>query len=234
MNDVTRYLSKNYDINRLQREFQKTGKIVIENFLDPQFAEQAYKVITKLPPNTWFNCLGFGNTKVEKRIIQSNKKKQEMGISLAKKAYNRDNFSYNFHRNMGFRKNETTMVERVFRGIFSSSYFFNLINRITGLGITNNNQLFLSKYRIGHYLAPHSDINNGKIAYVLGMTKNWKPQYGGILHFLDEKRENILESFVPKFNTLVMFEIPQNGIPHFVSHVNISGKNRYTVTGWFN
>jgi Rps23 Pro-64 3,4-dihydroxylase Tpa1-like proline 4-hydroxylase len=234
MNDIEQYLSNNYDINKLHQNFQENGKIVIENFLNENFAEKAYNVIINLPLHTWFNCCGSNNIKIEKRIIPINKKKQELSIMLAKNSFNKDNFSYNFHRNMGLRKNEITIVEKIFRDIFSNSFFLNLINNITNLNISTNNQLFLSKYKYGHFLSPHSDINNGKIAYVLGMTKNWKPQYGGVLHFMDEKRENIIDSYVPKFNTLILFKVPENGIPHFVSHVNIQNKNRYTITGWLN
>ena len=43
--------------------------------------------------------------------------------------------------------------------------------------------MFLSRYKSGHFLAPHSDINNGKLAFVFNLTKNWKPQYGGPTFF---------------------------------------------------
>ena len=230
--DISNYLSCNYNIDELKEKFNQTGKVVINNFLTDKFADYVLKTIKKLPGNSWFNCCGFGNTKIEKRIIPSNRKKQEMGMAMAKKTYNKDIFSYNFHRNMGFRKNEITTAERLLRTIFLSQHFMNFISEITGLNITKNNQLFLSKYRVGHYLSPHSDINNGRIAYVLGMTQNWKPQYGGILHFLDEKRENIIDSYVPKFNSIILFRVPEGGIPHFVSHVSIDNKNRYSITGW--
>lgn len=221
-----------FDVNRLREEFSKNKRVVIENFLDPTVAEQAFRVINKLPPSSWYSCAGFGNTKVEKRIIPSNVKKQVMGEKTAKKHFNAGAFSFSFHRNMGFRKGEITNVERMLRLLFSSQHLYNLIDDITGFKPVNYNQLFLSKYRIGHFLSPHSDINNGKLAYVLNLTKDWKPQYGGILHFLDNKRENITESFVPKFNSLVIFEVPDEGTPHFVSHVSVDKKPRYAVTGW--
>ena len=78
------------------------------------------------------------------------------------------------------------------------------------------------------------DINNGKLAFVFNLTKNWKPQYGGILHFLNTNRTDILHSFVPSFNNLLIFEVPKEGIPHYVSHIAPLVKyNRYALTGWY-
>ena len=50
--------------------------------------------------------------------------------------------------------------------------------------------------------------------------------------FLDDNRENIIDSYVPKFNSLVIFEVPKEGIPHFVSHVVHENKKRFAITGW--
>ena len=108
-----------------------------------------------------------------------------------------------------------------------------MVSYLTGIKVSYVNKLFISKYKSGHFLSPHSDIGNGKIAFVLNLTKNWKPQYGGILHFLNEERNEIIESFVPQFNSLILFEVPEKGIPHFVSHVVPDTKNtRYAITGW--
>ena len=81
-----------------------------------------------------------------------------------------------------------------------------------------------------------SDKGNGKIAFVLNLSKFWKPQYGGILHFLDEERKNIIDSYVPDFNNLILFEVPEDhDRPHFVSHIATNIKHsRYAITGWYN
>ena len=44
----------------------------------------------------------------------------------------------------------------------------------------------MSRYKGGHFLSPHSDKGNGKIAFVISLTKKWKPEYGGILHFMND------------------------------------------------
>ena len=116
----------------------------------------------------------------------------------------------------------------------SSPEFINYLNNITSLNLSKLNTLFLSKYKGGNFLSPHSDRGNGKLAFVLNLTKNWKPQYGGILHFMNNDKTEIIESFMPLFNNLMLFEVPENGIPHFVSHVvPYLRYERYSITGWF-
>lgn len=225
-------LSYDYDINNLRINYKLNKKIVINNFLSNKFAEFLYKQINQLPQKSWFNCVGFGNVKVEKRWKPENKKKHLMANELAKKSFCNNNFSYNFKRNMGMRPREISQSEKLLRNLFSSEELYSIIEQITGDRPMKYLQLFLSQYRKGCFLAPHSDINRGKWAFVLNMTKDWKPQYGGVLHFLDKNRENIIDSYVPKFNSLVIFEVPKEGIPHFVSHVVHENKKRFAITGW--
>lgn len=231
---MEKYLSNNYNVGELKMVYDINRRVVIDNFLSNEFAEYLYEDINRLPKHTWFNCVGFNNVKIEKRWKPINRKKHIMSMELAKKSFNNDQFAYSFKRNMGMRQGETSYVETILRNIFSSNHLYNLINDITGSMPQNYTQLFLSQYIKNNFLAPHSDINRGKFAFVLNLTKDWKPQYGGVLHFLDEKRENIVDSYVPKFNSLIIFEVPQGGIPHFVSQVVHENKKRFAITGWLN
>lgn len=225
-------LSYDYDIINLKINYKLNKKVVINNFLSNKFADFLYKQINQLPQKSWFNCVGFRNVKVEKRWKPQNKKKYLMANELAKKSFCNNNFSYSFKRNMGMRPKEISQSEKILRNIFSSEELYSIIEQITGDRPMKYSQLFLSQYKKGNFLTPHSDINRGKWAFVLNMTKDWKPQYGGVLHFLDKNRENILDSYVPKFNSLVIFEVPKEGIPHFVSHVVHENKKRFAITGW--
>jgi Rps23 Pro-64 3,4-dihydroxylase Tpa1-like proline 4-hydroxylase len=103
------------------------------------------------------------------------------------------------------------------------------------MNITKLNQVFISKYKAGHFLSPHSDKGNGRLAFVINITKNWLPQYGGNLHFLNNDRKIIIDSISPIFNSMILFEIPEpEGIPHFVSHVIPGIKiSRYAISGWY-
>ena len=89
-----------------------------------------------------------------------------------------------------------------------------------------------SRYHEGAFLSAHDDSNVGMgrlAAYVLNLTPQWRPDWGGILQFYDE-RANVVRGFTPAFNTLNIFAVPQ---PHSVSWVTpLAGAPRYAVTGW--
>jgi SM-20-related protein len=89
-----------------------------------------------------------------------------------------------------------------------------------------------SRYTAGHFLTAHDDLNGPKdrrAAYVLNLTPQWRPDWGGALLFYDDKG-NIARGFTPAFNTLNIFKVPQ---PHSVAWVTpLAGAPRYAVTGW--
>ena len=90
-----------------------------------------------------------------------------------------------------------------------------------------------TRYGPGHVLTPHDDGvegKNRKFAYVLGLTKNWSPVWGGQLQFLTSDFR-VEDSFVPSFNTLSVFSVPHL---HHVSQVaGFAPFARVSLTGWF-
>jgi len=62
------------------------------------------------------------------------------------------------------------------------------------------------------------------------MTKDWQPDWGGLLLFLDDKQD-VVQGFLPRFNVLTVFDI---NYLHTVTQVSsFAGKLRTSVTGWF-
>ncbi|MBV9542192.1 MAG: 2OG-Fe(II) oxygenase [Alphaproteobacteria bacterium] len=89
-----------------------------------------------------------------------------------------------------------------------------------------------TKYGPGHFLTTHTDLQPEKkrlAAFVLNMTPNWRPDWGGILLFLDSDGQ-VAEGYSPVFNALNLLKVPQ---PHLVSAVSaFAGGHRYSITGW--
>lgn len=90
-----------------------------------------------------------------------------------------------------------------------------------------------TRYSAGHFLTIHTDdagAKNRKLAYVLSLTDNWSPTWGGQLQFLDNRR-NVTRSYVPRFNALSVFKVPAS---HHVSQVSSFAQGgRVSLTGWF-
>mgnify|MGYP001192239902 CR=1 FL=1 len=221
----------NFDnIENYKLRFKIKKKIQIKNILVDQVSEILYK--HALIEKNWVLATGYDSIKFEKKINKQFEKANNLQIKKIQDKFKNNHFSYIFHRSMNNVK--PSFLEYILRKHMSSNEFIDYLNKITSLNLTKLNTLFLSKYKGGHFLSPHSDKNNGKLAFVLNLTKDWKAQYGGILHFLDDSKLQIIDSFVPIFNNLIIFEVPENGIPHYVSHVvPYLKKERYSITGWY-
>jgi Rps23 Pro-64 3,4-dihydroxylase Tpa1-like proline 4-hydroxylase len=111
----------------------------------------------------------------------------------------------------------------------------NLMSEISGSKYTSTDEVFAACYLPGDFLSPHIDSPNGTLGFVYQLTKNWLPQYGGLLHFMDDEKEVIERVEIPTFNTLTLFYLPPGkGKWHFVSHVAPGVPElRLSYTGWF-
>ena len=90
------------------------------------------------------------------------------------------------------------------------------------------------RYRPGHFLRLHHDRiadEDRAFAYVINLSPEWKPDWGGLLEFLDPAERQVVETFTPHWNSLSLFRVPQ---PHQVSLVAPWAlAPRYSITGWF-
>ena len=93
---------------------------------------------------------------------------------------------------------------------------------------------FLSVYKPGDYLSQHEDRRNARTwAFTLTLTKDWRPEWGGILNVEVDMNEWL--AFPPKYNRLILMKV--NGpvsCNHFVSHVIPEAPvHRVTLSGWY-
>jgi Rps23 Pro-64 3,4-dihydroxylase Tpa1-like proline 4-hydroxylase len=84
----------------------------------------------------------------------------------------------------------------------------------------------------GDFLTGHDDAvaGRGRLgAMVLGLTPQWRPDYGGLLIFPDDQDRTFCGN-VPRFNSLDIFSVPMQ---HSVSMVTPAAPHRrVSVTGW--
>ena len=231
MNNIIVELSDEVLIE-FKRIFLEKKRLKISSFLSPDFLQILSKqVITE---KKWKLATGIGPNKYEKDVTPQNEKINSLQIKNVATAFGEDNFSYIFYR--GFPGKNMSISEYTIRKVLGSSEFINLLNSITELNLTQLTTLFLSKYKSGNFLSPHSDKGNGRLAFVLNLSMGWRPQYGGNLHFMNDERTEIIETVCPEYNSFYIFHVPEeNGIPHFVGHVAPGVRlTRYAISGWFN
>lgn len=89
-----------------------------------------------------------------------------------------------------------------------------------------------TRYRPGHFLRQHNDehADEGRLyAYVINLSREWQPDWGGLLQFVE--RGEVVETFVPRWNSLSLFRVPAE---HIVTPVQPwAGADRYAITGWW-
>lgn len=115
----------------------------------------------------------------------------------------------------------------------NSEDFLGLARDITGHDEIAFADAQATRYGPGHFLTTHDDDVAGKnrvAAYVLNMTPDWRPDWGGLLLFLDE-HDRVSGGYTPAFNALNILSLPQR---HLVSQVSsFAPARRYSITGWF-
>ncbi len=91
----------------------------------------------------------------------------------------------------------------------------------------------LTQYRPGDFIRLHNDIGSEKsdrlIAYTLGLTRRWRPDWGGQLLFHDDAGD-VTRGYAPRWNTLTLFSVPRY---HSVAPVAVYAQApRLSVVGW--
>lgn len=230
-----------HSVEELARIFAANKSIVINDFLEPSYAEDLYNFFNKEMPNEWwfasYKDMGDSKDYKQTKFLQHFPENQEF-IEFEKQKANHalleGYFSYIFDRTTP-HKPKCPCKECNFKRHLGGTTFLDFVSTLTCEHLTQTNELFASRYTSEQFLGPHHDKNKGKIGFVLNLTKDWKPEYGGLLHFMEKDYKTVTKVILPEFNKLTLFSVPvQAGIPHFVSRVVPNLKlNRISYTGWF-
>jgi hypothetical protein len=112
----------------------------------------------------------------------------------------------------------------------NSHSFIDFVEAVSGVSGFQRVSCQVTCFRPGHFLNFHTDGYGTKsIAYAFNLNPGWKPDWGGILHFADDRR-TICDSFVPRFNTLSLFAVPQlHCVSAIAPHAPAA---RYAISGW--
>jgi SM-20-related protein len=114
----------------------------------------------------------------------------------------------------------------------NSPPFLDFMRTITGCTDVTRADAQAARYEPGCFLTSHTDRVPGerrRAAYVLGLTRRWHPDWGGLLIFTDVEG-NVTDAYTPGFNTLDVFRTPR---PHSVTPVTpFASGIRQSITGW--
>ena len=118
-----------------------------------------------------------------------------------------------------------------FRDYLRSDAFFEFARSVTGIPDICKIEILAARYAGGDFLMMHDDTQKPerRVAFVFNLSKGWHPDWGGLTHFL-EPDLSVADTYVPTYNSLVLFSVP---VLHLVSYVmSFAPRPRYSVTGW--
>jgi hypothetical protein len=113
----------------------------------------------------------------------------------------------------------------------NSAPFLAFARTVTGDDSVRLTDAHATCFRAGDFLYRHNDhVPDAEriAAYVLNLTPAWRPEWGGLLNFLDGG--HVTRAFTPAWNALNLLKVPQD---HFVSAVaDFVDQPRLAVSGW--
>lgn len=230
-------LNEALDGAALAQQFKPTRRIQVFNFLTPESARH----VSGLLENTreWKFAYNEGDQAREVSADEIAALTQQQQTQLWQRVLNRASTGFQYlyrhyaiaeYIDQGFNPGHPLHSLKDF---VDSEVFLSLLKTITGFDVDCYSDVYATCYGRGHFLLDHNDKAEaaaGRLAaWVLNMTPEWRADWGGHLLFYDDKG-NVQQGFIPSYNTLNMFAVPQS---HGVAYVPpFAGAERLSVMGW--
>ena len=225
------------DVESLAVRYRARQRLQIRDVLLPELADRVYQCLTHETP--WGVVYNEGERTVvlsqqDFRLMPQSERARRIGAAVERA---RSEFQFIYHaypmlQNYTAGLDKGLFLHSVLEAI-NSEPMLEFVRRVAGITSIVKADAQATLYAPGHFLTRHNDAANTslrrRVAYVLSFTKYWRPDWGGLLQFYDE--ENITDVFVPRFNALSIFTVPQF---HAVSCVApYAPLGRFAITGWF-
>jgi Rps23 Pro-64 3,4-dihydroxylase Tpa1-like proline 4-hydroxylase len=231
-------LNPDLDPASLARAYLAKQRVQIPNILTQPVAERLYQCLTKETP--WGVVYNKGDQVVQMPSEQLKGLQPQEGTRIVGDAIERAKrgfqFLYHFYPMLlSFQagRDPGLFLHDVLRGI-NEERFLAFVRKVTGVESIACADAQATLYAPGHFLREHNDGADARlkrrVAYVLSMTKDWHPDYGALLQFYDNTH-GVTDVFMPRFNTLSLFTVPQ--LHAVTCTAPFAPIGRFAVTGWF-
>lgn len=233
-------LRRDLDVSNMSAEFAASGRLRCLDFLESSSAKTLLEYLER--KLDWSVVL----VEAERVWELTNDARKDLNYDeeteLAQKAYNaaKSGFAFYFESDRRSRlHNDPRVAHRselvdtfsVLEAFLNSGPSLEFFRSVTSIPAIRRVDVLASRYRAGHFLTFHDDASNERrpAAFVINLTHAWNPAWGGLLQFLAPDGD-IAQTYVPQFNALHLFRVPQ---PHAVSFVSpFAQRTRFAVSGW--
>ena len=219
-----------FDIASSREQLSARRRVVLKDVMNAEVASNLYDELTHSLEWELSLTTSTGPAAIDAKTLAqaSEQEKNHLQEQILHQASTR--FSYCYGRYELIPGNPEHLLTA--KNYLASHAFIEFMRDLTGDQEIVRADAHATMYSAGYFLKKHDDIYAGKnrrFAYVFGFTRDWHADWGGMLCFLDKNGE-VEDVFVPSFNTLTVFNVPQD---HFVSLVSpFANSERLAITGW--
>lgn len=229
-------LDPTLDLEALRTRFRTHGRVQVPGFLKE---DSANAILRAMEGNRrWFLSYNEGSNNLETDLAQIQRlppvEQQRFMQAIQRRAASEFQYCYvQYYISENIRRGEDPghplhAVEH----FLNSAPFLDFMRALTDEPGIHTADAMASIYGPGHFLTEHDDSHGSRdrvAAYVLQLTRNWNRNWGGHLAFFDE-HGNISDAFLPSFNTLNVFRVPQSHAVQLVAP--FAQGYRRSITGW--
>lgn len=226
------------DRRALAEAFATTGRVQIKEVLTARTADEVYRVLDR--GTAWGLAWRAGaEGPVHLRNREVGTMGQQRRVELARKAteaMGRGDYAFTYAQypalDAYLQKWDPGSAHELLLEHLNDAPYLDLLRDVTGMASLVKADAQATLYAPGQFLAVHDDSHvaeGWRVAYVLSLTRDWRPDWGGYLNFLDEEGD-VIAGLRPRFNALNLFAVPQR---HHVTYVPpFAPVGRYSITGW--
>jgi len=231
-------LNPNLDTESLGKKYSIDDRLRIQDLLLPDFAERLRAACRDDVPYDYLYHLDGNNIVMPASELAdlAPKKQQELQEKIISAAADGVGFfygGYQMRRAQAKTDNPKLAFPHQMFDFVNSKEMLSLIAAITGQSDLKFADAQYTRYTPGQFLTRHKDDitrEGRRIAYVMGFSKRWHPDWGGLLQFFEDDGTP-RDSWVPAFNTLSLFDVRHI---HSVTYVTpFAREPRLSLTGWF-
>lgn len=219
------------DWEALAARFAREQRLRLPDALPRPNAEHLHGLIANIPYALMVTQGGKGLALADSDLAaMSDQQRYELQQEIFAAAAKGEGFAYEGHQ----LAESANPALRGILDLINAPETIERVRQLTGMPDITHADGQATRYRAGQFLTRHLDDPEGqqrRAAYVLSLTPNWHPDWGGLLQFY-ERNGAPRDAWAPGFNVLSLFNVRAH--VHSVTFVTpFAAGERLSITGWF-
>lgn len=202
-------LNKKIDLKAAKKQFSKTRRVQIPDILDPAAAETLNSVL--VDKTAWMLNYNLGSEVIWREMQEFRSMTSRSVKKIVNKMYEAASTGgFQFVRHGRGEDQNPVNTLPLDPGLIDAFKFLkskemtDFLKKVTGKPVKLKT-VEAQWYKPENFQTRGSDMPEATLGFVLLMAKNWVADWGGNTYFYDDEGR-ISEIFVPKFNSLEIFE----------------------------